>query len=66
LPLRFFCVAADCSNENLVGKDVPVHASSEDFISGADRVEMIFANDNESDDDFAGWGEDSEALHKSD
>jgi len=53
-------------NVNGSVKDVPVLAASEDFISGVDRVEMIFTSDSESDDDFVGWGEDGEAMYESD
>jgi len=41
----------DGSDEDLVARDVPVLATAEYFISGADRVKTIFASDSESDDD---------------
>ena len=56
----------DGSDEDLVGKDVPALAASEDVISGADMEENIFASDSEADDDFVGWGEDGESMYESD
>jgi hypothetical protein len=56
----------DGSDEDLVGKDVPAFAASEDVISGADMEENIFASDSEADDDFVGWGEDGESMYESD
>ena len=56
----------DGSKKDIAGKDVPVLAISEDFISGAERVETIFINESELDDDFVGWGEDSKAMYESD